>query len=102
GEAEPRGIGGDISEHHVRTRQHTERIEMMLADPGRVHADLLGVERLGGDVTDELIRGAAVVFVVIVAQRKIAEVHRYLPCLWLHSLIVVQSRVCPLVLCFYS
>src|SRR5262249_54970827 len=78
-EAQPRGIGGDISQHHVRTRQHAERVEMMFADPGRMHADLLGVQRLGGDVGDEMVRGACVVFVVIVAQREIAEIHRYLP-----------------------
>ena len=52
---------------------------MMLADPGRMHAELVGIERLGGDVGDELVRGAGVVFVVIVAQREVAEVHSSLP-----------------------
>jgi hypothetical protein len=40
-----------------------------------MHAELVGIERLGGDVGDELVRGAIVVFVMIVAQREIAEVH---------------------------
>ena len=48
---------------------------MMLADPGRVHAELVGVERLGGDVGDELVGVARVVLVVIVAQREVAEFH---------------------------
>ena len=49
---------------------------MMLADPGRMHADLVGVKRLGGDVGDELVRGAGVVLVVIIAEREVAEFHR--------------------------
>ena len=53
---------------------------MMLADPGRVHAELVGVERLGGDVGDELVGVARIVLVVIVAEREIAEFHvRLLP-----------------------
>ena len=72
------GIGGDVGQHQVRTRQHAERIEMMLADPGRMHAELVGIERLGGDVGDELIRRTIVVFVVVVAQREITEIHAFL------------------------
>ena len=49
---------------------------MMLADPGRVHAELVGVERFGGDVGDELVGRARVVVVVIVAEREVAEFHR--------------------------
>jgi hypothetical protein len=63
---------------------------MMFADPGRMHADLLGVQRLGGDVGDELVRGARVVFVVIVAQGEIAEIHRFPP---LSLLAVVRSPI---------
>ena len=73
------GVGGDIGEHEVRAGQHAERIEMMLADPGRMHAELVGIERLGGDVGDELVRGARIIFVVIIAQRKVAEIHVSLP-----------------------
>jgi len=59
--------------------RNAERIEVMLADPGGVHAELVGKERFGGDLGDELVRGAGVVVVVIVAQREIAEVHDALP-----------------------
>ena len=50
----------------------------MLADPGRVHAELFGVERLGGDVGDELVRGTGIVVVMIVAEREITEIHGFL------------------------
>src|SRR5580700_5936030 len=69
------GIGGDVGQHQVRAGQHAERIEMMLADPGRVHAELVGVKRFRCDIGDELVRGAIVVFVVVVAQREITELH---------------------------
>ena len=76
---QPRRIGGNIGKHHVRARQHAERIEMVFADPGRVHADLFGIKRLGGDVGDELVRGAPIILVVIVAEREVAEVHARSP-----------------------
>ena len=50
----------------------------MLADPGRVHAELFGIERLGGDVGDELVRGTGIVVVMIVAEREITEIHCFL------------------------
>ena len=68
----------DIGEHQVGAGQHAERVEMMLADPGRVHAELVGIERLGGDVGDELVGGARIVRVMVVAQREIAEFHDFL------------------------
>jgi hypothetical protein len=40
-----------------------------------VHADLIGVDRLGGNVGDELVGVARVVFVVVVAEREVAELH---------------------------
>src|ERR1700686_1272669 len=52
---------------------------MMLADPGRVHAERIGIDRLGGDVGDELVGQPRIVVVVIVAEREIAEIHRILP-----------------------
>ena len=48
---------------------------MVLADPGRMHADTIGVDGFLGDVADELVGGARIVFVVIVAQGEVAEVH---------------------------
>src|ERR1700716_26719 len=48
---------------------------MMLADPGRIHAEPIGVQRLFGDVGDELVRRPRVVLVVIVAQGEVAEFH---------------------------
>ena len=47
---------GDIGEHEVGAGQHAERVEMMLADPGRMHAELVGEQRLVEDVGDELVR----------------------------------------------
>src|SRR5260221_9265072 len=52
---------------------------MMLAVPGRVHAELVGIDRLVGDVGDELVGRPRIVVVVIVAQREIAEIHRVPP-----------------------
>src|ERR1700730_6778397 len=44
-----------------------------------MHAEHVGVERLGGDVSHELVRRPRVVPVMIVAQREIAEVHGVTP-----------------------
>ena len=77
-QADARAAGGDIGEHEVGTGKHAERIEVMLADPGRVHAELFGIERLGGDVGDELVRGTGIVVVMIVAEREITEIHCFL------------------------
>jgi hypothetical protein len=52
---------------------------MMFADPGRMHANFLGVQRLGGDVGDKLVGLAGIARVVIVAQSKIAKIHIFLP-----------------------
>src|SRR5262245_5012987 len=48
---------------------------MVLADPGRMHAEPVGVQRLLGDLGDELVRRPRVVLVVIVAEGEVAEVH---------------------------
>ena len=48
---------------------------MMLADPGRMHAQLVGIDRLVEDVGDEDVGRARVVLVMIVAEREIAEIH---------------------------
>ena len=40
----------------IGTRKHPERVEVVLADPDRVHPELVGVQSFGRDVTDELVR----------------------------------------------
>ena len=66
---------GNIGEHQIRAGQHAQRVEMVLADPRRVHAELVGIERLLRDVGNELVRRPRVVLVVIVAEGKIAKFH---------------------------
>jgi hypothetical protein len=56
-------------------QENAERAEMMLADPGRVQPDLLGINRFVENIGDKGVRVPAVVVVVIVAQREIAEFH---------------------------
>src|SRR5207342_122927 len=68
-----------VGKHEIGAGQDSERIEMMLADPSRMHADLLSIKRLGRDVGDKLVRLAGIVRVVIVAQSKIAKLHIFLP-----------------------
>ena len=48
---------------------------MMLADPGGMKADLLGIKRLAVDLADELLGRARVVGIAVVRQREIAEIH---------------------------
>jgi hypothetical protein len=72
------GARRDIGEHQVGAGEDAERVEMVLADPGRVHAELVRIERLGGDVGDELVRAPPVVLVVVIAQREVAEFHGFL------------------------
>src|SRR5271165_1715580 len=74
-EADAFGPRRHIGQHQIGAGKHAERAEMMLADPRRVEADLLSVNRLVEDVGDEAVRVAAVVIVVVVAQREIAELH---------------------------
>src|SRR5215471_207471 len=45
----------DIGQHHVWARKNAERVEVMFADPCRMHADHIGVQRLVGDVGNELV-----------------------------------------------
>src|SRR5579862_8205115 len=52
---------------------------MMLADPRRIEAELVGIKRLVEDVGDKAVRIAPVVGVVVVAQREITELHRRSP-----------------------
>src|SRR5712671_8044235 len=74
---------------------------MMLADPGRMHAEAVGVERLVGDVGHELVGAARIVFVVVVAQREVAEFHAVLPsvpfgtCSFLYTIKPNDMSSCP-------
>src|SRR5262249_47100443 len=70
---------GEVGEGGVGGGKEARGLEVMLADPRRMHGELLGVDRLGGDVGGYLVRSPAVVVVVIVAQREVAEVHLLLP-----------------------
>src|SRR6266478_7881161 len=65
----------DMSEHQVRTREHAETAEVMLADPGGIHSYLFGVDRFVEDVGDDLIGAAPIILVVVIAQREVAEFH---------------------------
>ena len=69
------GHRGDRRQHDIGAGQHAESREMMLADPGRMHADFLGIHRLFADIGDEFVRTPGIVFVIIVAQREVAEFH---------------------------
>ena len=48
---------------------------MVLADPDRVHAELVGEERFFADVQDEALGTARIVGIMIVTQGEIAEFH---------------------------
>src|SRR5215469_4026538 len=69
----------DVGQHQVGTRENAERAEVMLADPGRMEPDLLGINRLVEDIGDKGVRGPVVVLVMVVAQREVAELHLPLP-----------------------
>jgi hypothetical protein len=47
----------------------------MFADPGGMHADFVCIEGLIGDIRSQLVRGARIVFVVIIAQGEVAKFH---------------------------
>src|ERR1700726_355068 len=74
-EADAGGASRDVREDQIGGGENPKRVEMVLADPGRMHADLLGVERFRGDILDELVSRALVVLIVIVAQGEISEIH---------------------------
>jgi hypothetical protein len=69
------GLRRHHGEHQVGAGEDAERVEMMLPDPGRVHAERIGIERFRGDVGDELVRAARIVVVMVVAQCEVAELH---------------------------
>jgi hypothetical protein len=72
---DPLGTGGYLRQNQIRAGQDAQRRKMMLADPRRMQPDLLGVNRLVEDIGNQLVRGAWVVFVMVVAEREIAELH---------------------------
>src|SRR5262249_996645 len=75
---------GDIGQHEIRAGQNAERVEMMLADPGRMHAKLIGVECLRGDVRNKGLGVTLIIFVVIIAKSEVAELHDVLPGVLFH------------------
>ena len=58
---------GDVREQQIRSRIHTQRIEVMLTDPAGVHTDRIREDRLLADLEDEVVRRAPIVGVVVVA-----------------------------------
>jgi hypothetical protein len=64
-----------MGEHQIGTGEHAQGAEMVLADPGRMEADRFGIDRLVDDVGDEAVGASRIAFVVVVAQREIAEFH---------------------------
>jgi hypothetical protein len=68
-----------VSEHQVRTREHAETAEVMLADPGGIQPNLFGVDRLVEDIGDDLIGAAPIILIVVVAQCEITEFHYWVP-----------------------
>jgi hypothetical protein len=69
------GARRDIGQHQIRAREDAERVEVVLADPDRVHADPVGLQGFLGNIADELVRRARIVLLVIVADREVAEFH---------------------------
>ncbi len=72
-------LGDERSEQDMRAGVDAKRVEMMLADPGRVHADAVGVQGFFANVENELFRRALDVVVIVVAQCEVAELHDVLP-----------------------
>jgi hypothetical protein len=51
---------------------------MVLANPGRMHPELISVQRFRSNVRDERVGIPRIIFVVIVAQSEVTELHRVL------------------------
>ena len=66
---------GDRRQHQRRHRHAAPPVEVMFADPGRVHAERLGEDRLVADLRHEGFRGPGIAGITVVAQREIAEFH---------------------------
>ena len=66
---------GKLRQQGKRRGIDAEQVEMVLADPGRVQADLLRPQGLGEDVLDELLRRPRIARIAIVAQREVSELH---------------------------
>jgi hypothetical protein len=76
--AEPDAAGQrrDVGVHQARHRHAAAPVEVMLADPGRMHSDVLGMDRLVANLEQELLGGPRIVGIAVVAEREIAEFHR--------------------------
>ena len=74
-----------VGEDELGRRIHAQCAEMMLPDPGGMHAELFGEQRLLDDFADELVGGAAIAGILIVAQCEITKFQRFLPVFWLKA-----------------
>src|SRR5579862_392208 len=73
------GPGRNIGERQIRAGQNAERVEMVLADPSGMKSELVREDRFVDNIVDILVGAAAVVRIVVVAQREIAEIHWFPP-----------------------
>ena len=77
--ADLRRFGSHLAEQQVGARRHTQGAEVVLAYPGGMHADGVRVDGFRDDVGDALVGRARVVFVMVVAEREIAETQNCSP-----------------------
>ena len=75
GQANALGERGDAGQEGRRRGIDAERIEMVLADPDRVHAEPIGEEGFLANVQDETLGTPRIVGIMIVAQGEITELH---------------------------
>jgi hypothetical protein len=78
------GGAGELGEDRQRRGVDAEQVEMMFADPRRIQPDLLGMQRLGEDVLDELLGRARVAGIAVIGKREVAELHDGRPLLSPH------------------
>jgi hypothetical protein len=74
-EPDARGGAGKLRQQDVGAAVDAEQIEMVLADPGGVEPDRLGIECLVVDFPDELLGRARIVGMTIVREGEVAELH---------------------------
>ena len=79
-EANAFGLRNNACEQNVGARINPKRVEMMLAHPCRVVAELVRQHRLLADLFNELVSRARVSGVSVVAQREVAELHPDILC----------------------
>src|SRR5262249_456582 len=69
------GLRRHYGEHEIGAGEPPDPVEVVLPDPGRMHAERVGMERFRRDAGDELVGAARIVVVVVVAQCEVAELH---------------------------